>query len=80
MYGMHEMRIWDMGISGRTLFGTVLERRETGQDKEKVKCTLVQALRLCTGRTAHRWSRGIAVLYRHWGSVQAVRSIGGVEV
>ena len=44
--------------------------------KKKVKCTLVQALRLCTGRTVHRGSRGIAVLYRHWGSVQAVRSIG----
>jgi len=28
----------------------------------KVKFTLVQALRLCTGRTAHRESRGIAVL------------------
>ena len=28
----------------------------------KVKCTLVQALRLCTGRTAHRESRGIALL------------------
>jgi hypothetical protein len=26
---------------------------------------LVQALRLCTGRTAHRGSRGIALLYRH---------------
>jgi hypothetical protein len=46
----------------------------------KVKCTLVQALRLCTGRTVHRGSRGIALLYRHWGSVQAVRPIGGVEV
>ena len=33
--------------------------------KAKIKCTLVQALRLCTGRTAHRGSRGIAVLYRH---------------
>ena len=34
--------------------------------KVKVKCTPVQALRLCTGRTAHRGSRGIAVpLYRH---------------
>jgi hypothetical protein len=30
--------------------------------KIKVKCTLVQALRLCTGRTAHRGSRGIALL------------------
>ena len=28
---------------------------------KKVKFTLVQALRLCTGRTAHRGSRGIAV-------------------
>ena len=32
---------------------------------KKVKCTLVEALRLCTGRTAHRGSRGIALLYRH---------------
>ena len=29
---------------------------------KNVKCTLVQALRFCTGRTAHRGSRGIAVL------------------
>jgi len=28
----------------------------------KVKCTLVQALRLCTGPTAHRGSRGIRSL------------------
>jgi len=41
--------------------------------KVKVKCTLVQALRLCTGRTAHRGSRGIALLFpdrgtrRGWG-------------
>jgi len=28
--------------------------------KSKVKFTLVQALRLCTGRTAHRGKRGIA--------------------
>ena len=33
------------------------------QGKQKVKCTLVQALRLCTGRTAHRGSRGIAQLF-----------------
>jgi len=31
--------------------------------KGKIKCTLVQALRLCTGRTAHRGSRGIALLF-----------------
>ena len=28
----------------------------------KVKCTLLQALMLCTGRTAHRGSRGMAML------------------
>jgi len=31
--------------------------------KVKVKCTLVQALRLSTGRTAHRGSRGITLLF-----------------
>jgi hypothetical protein len=31
----------------------------------EVKCTLVQTLRLCTGRTAHKGSTGIALLYRH---------------
>jgi len=35
------------------------------QVKGKVKCTLVQALKLCTGRMAHRGSIGIALLYRH---------------
>ena len=41
--------------------------------KVKVKCNLVQALRLCTGRTAHRGSRGIALQFldhgtrRGWG-------------
>jgi len=33
-----------------------------------VKCTLVQALRLCTGRTAHRGSRGIALLFHDQGT------------
>jgi hypothetical protein len=36
--------------------------------KSKVKCALVQALRLCTGRTAHRWSRGVAVLFYDHGT------------
>jgi len=34
----------------------------------KIKCTLVQALRPCTGRTAHRGSRGIAVLFIDHGT------------
>ena len=36
--------------------------------KVKVKCTLVQALRLCTGRTAHRGSRGIALPFHYHGT------------
>ena len=28
-----------------------------------IKCAIVQALRLCTGRTAHRGSRGISLLF-----------------
>jgi hypothetical protein len=38
------------------------------QTEKKVKVTLVQALRLCTGRTAHKGSRGIAVLFHDHGS------------
>jgi len=34
----------------------------------KVKCTLVQALKLCTGRTAHRGSRGISLLFHDRGT------------
>jgi hypothetical protein len=38
---------------------------KTLKESRNLKCTLVQALRLCTGRTAHKGSRGIALLYRH---------------
>ena len=34
----------------------------------KVKCTLVQAMRLCTGRTVHRGSRGIALPFLNHGT------------
>jgi len=36
--------------------------------KVKVKCTLVQALRLCTGCTDHKGSRGVAVLFLDHGT------------
>jgi len=36
--------------------------------KKKVKVTLVQALRVCTGRTANRGSRGIALLFHDHGT------------
>jgi len=45
--------------------------------KGKVKCTLVQTLRLCTGRTGHRGVRGIALLFfttaLEWGEGSASR-------
>ena len=36
--------------------------------KVKVKCTLVQALRLCTDRTENRGSRGLALLFHDHGT------------
>ena len=39
----------------------------TGKGKVNVNCTLVQALRFCTGRTVHRGSRGIALLFLDHG-------------
>ena len=41
--------------------------------KVKVKCTLVQALRLCTGRTAHRGCRGIVLIFHDHGARKGVR-------
>jgi hypothetical protein len=41
--------------------------------KGKVKCILVQALRLCTGRTACRGSRGIAHPFYDRGTSREVR-------
>ena len=36
--------------------------------KVKVKCTLLQALRLCTGRTTRRGNRGVALLFLDHGT------------
>ena len=49
--------------------------------KSKVKCTPVQALRLCTGRTAHTGSKGIALLFLYhdtrkgWGVIATPRPL-----
>jgi len=40
---------------------------------KKAKCTLVQVLRLCTGRTAHSGSRGVALLFLDHGTKRGVR-------
>ena len=36
--------------------------------KYKVKCTRIQVLRLCTGRTAHMGSRGVALPFHDLGT------------
>ena len=46
----------------------VAERLSSVYRLKKVKCTLVQALRLCTDRTAHRGSRDIALLFLDHGT------------
>jgi hypothetical protein len=61
------------------LTGYILVRGSVPRDdlhipgKVKVKCTILQTLRLCTGRTAHRGSRGVVLPFhdhgtrREWG-------------
>ena len=62
---------FDIAVPLKSLY--VRETNTKRWTKSKVKCTLVQALRLCTGRMAHRRSRGIALLFldhgtrRGWG-------------
>jgi hypothetical protein len=48
----------------KTVFTSIRE------ENKKVKCALVQALRLCTGHTAHRGSRGIALLFHDHGTIR----------
>jgi len=63
---------WDVLLSG----GFRLQRCAVSYShllKVKVKCTLVQALRLCTGCTAHRGSRGIALPFLDSGTRRGLR-------
>jgi len=50
------------------LYGVGKKCRQLSMVKVKIKCTLVQALKLCTGRMAHRGSRGIALLFLDHGT------------
>ena len=54
---------WRWTVPGRDVFNPPPKIH-----KVKVKCTLVQALRLYTGRTAHRVSRGIALSFHDHGT------------
>ena len=44
-------------------------------ERQKVKCTLLQALRLCTGCMSHRGSRGISVLFFDRGNRRGEGSV-----
>jgi len=61
---------WNINLATKANLTYVIQTILTGK---VVKCTLVHALRFSTGRTAHRGSRGIAVLFfdhgtrRGWG-------------
>jgi len=78
---LHSIDWWlDTDISGQPMGPAVQGEFLTACPlKVKVQCTVVQALRLCTGRMAHRGSRGIGkvkvhrctgteALYRLYGS------------
>jgi hypothetical protein len=54
---------WRMPICGRDI-----QARSDQTVKGKEKCTLAQALRLCTGSTAHRRSRGTALPFHDHGT------------
>ena len=45
-----------------------IRSQHNSKPRRTVKCTLVQALRLCTGRTANRASRGIALPFFDYGT------------
>ena len=55
-------------VQRRERFSRKREGERVRKVKVKVKCTLVQALRLCTGRTTHRESRGIALPFLDHGT------------
>ena len=57
---MHAINMYEWN---KCTIALILTSVIVGVKKVKVKVTLVQALRLCTGRTAHRGSRGIALLF-----------------
>jgi len=53
--------------SGHLVVNLALHKDVISESKV-VKCTLLQVLRLCTGRTAHSGSRGIALPFHDHGT------------
>jgi hypothetical protein len=50
---------------------TLEVRNVSDMEQVEVKVTIVQALRLCTGHTAHRESRGTALPFHDHGTRRA---------
>ena len=72
----HILHVNRIRVKGIVKNRSLLTNKNTVQHKVKVKVTLVQVLRLSTGRTAHRGSRGIALLFhdqRHQKGVRGQR-------
>ena len=71
--GFYNVKQWKLFITTITL-STKKKNTPIGMEDsvmghcKKVYCTLVQALRLCTGRTAHRGSRDIALTFHDHGT------------
>ena len=64
---MQEKAAWVNGLSIMTKYSFQVHPH-LSINKKKVKSTLVEALRLCTGRTAHRGSRGIVLPFLDHGT------------
>ena len=72
------VRVFRFNIANNHIHSQYRERKQkTACDVTfkgvKVKCTLVQVLGLCTGRTAHRGSRSLALLFLDHGIRKGVR-------
>jgi hypothetical protein len=59
---------FNSAFKGSIAAGLCMEQSRGSYGKGKVKVTLVLALRLCTGHTAHSGSKGIALLLHDHGT------------
>jgi len=62
-FGAAYVRAFGYPLEVWTGSGSTSDKLSSLWCKVRVKCTLVQALRFCTGRTARRWSVDIALLF-----------------
>jgi len=63
---LDSLSLWS--ITSKSQSANVMYGTELSSNIKKVKCAPVQAMRLCTGRTVHRGSRSIALLFLDHGT------------